>query len=270
MIMKKIAFFTNVYRDPDCAATMSLQTFVRQMGHKVASEADENPDFMVVLGGDGTMLAAARRAAPHGTPLLGINLGKIGYLADVDAESAMLSLQKLLDGDFTIEQRMMLKVTLGGSTNSNGKEFLALNDIVVHRGQNPRPINIRLDINGKFMDEFCADGVIVATPTGSTAYNLSAGGPLLKPDARMIAITPICSHSLTGRPTVVSCADKITISIKSLAMTSIVCDGESMSAGMGNGEDLQLFVQSSKCTTNIVRTHNLSFYETFRNKMKRA
>ena len=161
---------------------------------------------------------------------------------------------------------MMLEVLPSNAAGS----FLALNDIVVHRGQNPRPISIRLTINGKFTNEFRADGVIAATPTGSTAYNLSAGGPLLKPDARMIAITPICSHSLNARPSVVSCTDNITIGIENLATTRIICDGESLSINTGAEDEIQLFVQSSKYTTSIVRTHNLSFYEIFRNKMKRA
>ncbi|MDR2167154.1 MAG: NAD(+)/NADH kinase [Clostridiales bacterium] len=259
--MKKITFFTNNARDCGLAFTENLADFVRKSGHGVCD--GENPDFMVVLGGDGTMLAAARHVAARGIPLLGINLGKMGYLTDGDASDARESLQKLLAGDFKIERRMMLKVSINDSTKSH----LALNDLCVHRGQNPRPIDIRLALNGEFMDDFCADGVIVATPTGSTAYSLSAGGPLLKPDAQMMAITPICPHSLSVRPAVVSCDDIITISIENLAMTSITCDGEPLETAAPEDAPIELIVQSSEYTTNIIRTHNMSFYETFRIKM---
>ncbi|MCL2169402.1 MAG: NAD(+)/NADH kinase [Defluviitaleaceae bacterium] len=259
--MKKIAFFTNFDRDANGAVTERLKGFVREAGHVVFD--GENPDFMVVLGGDGTMLSAARHAARSGIPLLGVNLGQIGYLTDVDASEAEVSLAKLLSGQYAVEERMMLEAIFLNTTMSS---ILALNDIVIHRGTNPRPIELEIGINGAFMGKFRADGVVISTPTGSTAYNLSAGGPLLKPDAKMLAITPICPHSLSGRPAIVAHDDILTVCIDNLPQTTIDCDGEPVDLGSITGT-LSLKIKASRHTTNIIRTHSLSFYETFRIKM---
>ncbi|MCL2236027.1 MAG: NAD(+)/NADH kinase, partial [Defluviitaleaceae bacterium] len=138
-------------------------------------------------------------------------------------------------------------------------------DITVHRGQNPRLVHCHIDLNGEYMDDFRADGVVIATPTGSTAYSLSAGGPLLKPDAQMIAITPICPHSLSGRPAVVSHQDIITIKLENSPDLMIAYDGEYILKS--KQKFIEITVQASEHTANIIRTCNLSFYELFRKKM---
>ncbi|MCL2350369.1 MAG: NAD(+)/NADH kinase [Defluviitaleaceae bacterium] len=256
--MKRIAFFTNPYHDEGLVLTQKLKQFVCQFEHTISDIGDA--DYIVVLGGDGTMLAAAR--ASGGTPLLGINLGNVGYLTDAQAAQGEQAIEKLLSGNFQIQTRMMLEAAYTG-----GQAVLALNDIVIHRGHSPRPIRCHIAVNGERMDEFNADGIVVSTPTGSTAYNLSAGGPLLKPDARMIAITPICAHSASARPAVVSHEDTITISIQNPQDIIVTCDGERVFDNIECGNMMKIDVRTAKQTTQIVKTHSLSFYELFRTKM---
>ena len=259
--MKRIAFFVNTYRDADQVIANDLRDFVQAKGHVVALQDADECDFAVVLGGDGTMLAAAKKFAQFGTPLLGINMGQLGYLTDAEVAHSKESLEKLLSGKFKIEKRIMLNVDINGCKN------LALNDVVIHRGVNPRPIRLRLAIDDEHVDSFTADGLIIATPTGSTAYNLSAGGPLLKPDAGMVAITPICSHSTFERPLVVQPNEGITIFADGLLQTGIACDGEPVK--FDETDECMIKIGVSKFVTNIVKTHDLSFYETFRAKMKK-
>jgi len=256
----KISFYTNLEKDTDQTVTHHLADFVRTFGHEVV-ELGKPADATIVLGGDGTMLAAARQVAKFGTPLLGINLGNVGYLTDVEGVQAEDAVKRLLSGDYRVERRMMLEAKI----SSSDATLLALNDITVHRGQNPRLVHCHIDLNGEYMDDFRADGVVIATPTGSTAYSLSAGGPLLKPDAQMIAITPICPHSLSGRPAVVSHEDVITIKLENSPDLMIAYDGEYILKS--KQEFIEITVQASKHTANIIRTCNLSFYEIFRKKM---
>jgi len=262
--MKKIAFFTNTDRDVENSLTTSLQKFIIESGHTL-TKGSEEPDFAVVLGGDGTMLTAAAQYAYSSVPILGINLGKLGYLTDAEVKNAQTSLKKLLDDNYEIEDRLMLEVEVDNCTD---RPLLALNDVVVHRGQNPRPIRIWLGINNEYVDEFTADGVIVATPTGSTAYNLSAGGPLLKPDAKIMAITPVCPHLLGGRPVVVSATDEILIRIDNLPQTTIANDGQPISSDTLRADCVTIKIKASKHTTKIMRTNNMNFYETFRAKLR--
>ncbi|MCL2575259.1 MAG: NAD(+)/NADH kinase [Defluviitaleaceae bacterium] len=261
--MKKISFYIYNQEYAQKSYAKDLAGYSASLGFEV-EEFGADVDCTVVLGGDGTMLAAAREVAQKSTPILGINMGKVGYLTDVEAEFGHNALQKLKLNDYKIETRMMLSTEIIYEKTS----LVCLNDIAIHRGQNPRPIHLRLDINGEYVDKFTADGVVIATPTGSTAYNLSAGGPLLAPDAKMIAITPICPQSLTARPTVVACDEVITITVKNLPQTMISCDGEAIFIDQQNDE-IQIVVRRSPLVTNIVKTHNLSFYEVFREKVKK-
>ncbi|MCL2754044.1 MAG: NAD(+)/NADH kinase [Defluviitaleaceae bacterium] len=261
--MKKISFYTYNQEHANVNLTKNLTDFAVSLGFEI-EEFGNGVDCVIVLGGDGTMLAAARKVAQKGTPLLGINMGRIGYLTDVEKDLGEYALKKIHEGDYKIETRMMLLGEIVGEKTP----FVCLNDIVIHRGQNPRPISLRLDINGGYVDEFMADGVVIATPTGSTAYNLSAGGPLLSPEAKMIAITPICPQSLTARPTVVSFDNEITITTKNLTQTLVSYDGEPIFVD-GKVSEIQVTIKYSPLVTNIVKTHNLSFYEVFRDKIKK-
>ena len=156
-------------------------------------------DFVVVLGGDGTFLRAVRLLEGHKAPILGVNLGSLGFLTETRSEDLFGCLEKALSGDLKTKNRMMLEVSYKGP---RGRKMmnLALNDVVVERGPNSRLINIGIHSDGESVYELTADGLIVATPTGSTAYNLASGGPIIHPDVSAMTITPICAHSLTDRP----------------------------------------------------------------------
>ena len=210
--------------------------------------------FLIVLGGDGTMLRAAHLAAKYSTPMLGINLGTLGYLTDVDHHEGMVAIEKMLDGNFNQEQRMMLE--------SRGK--LALNEILIYR--EGALMSFRICINGNHMDTLRADGVIVATPTGSTAYNLSAGGPILRPDSEMIVITAVCPHTLYTRPWVLSGSDRVELTpVGTKGERAVVSlDGES-SFTLNCNETIT--IERSGHTATVVKTSDMDFFKVLRKKM---
>lgn len=156
---------------------------------------------MIVLGGDGTMLAAARACAPLGLPLLGVNLGHKGFLTEVEPDDVADAVARLAEGAFSVEERMMLRadvIRMGEAEES----YIALNDVTLTRREPVKMLRTAAYLDGSLVDRYQADAVLVATPTGSTAYNLAAGGPLLSPDADALILNPVCAHSFTGRPVV--------------------------------------------------------------------
>lgn len=155
------------------------------------------PEVLVALGGDGTMLRCARTAARLDVPMLGINLGSMGFLTEAEADSLELALERLLRNDYVEEKRAMLSVAF------EEQRFLALNDAVISRGAYPRLIRVTARVDGSWAGDYRADGLLVATPTGSTGYSLSAGGPIIAPTVDCMVITPICPHSLQHRPQVI-------------------------------------------------------------------
>lgn len=169
-------------------------------------------DAVVVLGGDGALLHAARRAAPLEVPVLGVNVGRLGFLADVEASELPSLLQRFVEGAFLVEERMMATARLLRDGAGSG-QFLALNDVVVARSTYSRIARLEARAGDAVIGAFPADGLIVATPTGSTAYSLSAGGPIVHPLLECFVITPICPHSLAARPVVVRPQETITISV---------------------------------------------------------
>ena len=175
-------------------------------------EVPADADCMIVLGGDGTVLQAARLTKMLRVPIIGVNLGTLGYMTEVEVPNLEESLERLIAGDYVQESRMMLG---GRATFADGRreEGWALNDIVISRSGPLQIIKFNIYVNGQFLNDYSADGVIVTTPTGSTGYNLSAGGPLVEPGARLIVLTPICPHSLNQRSIVLSPEDVIEIQI---------------------------------------------------------
>lgn len=218
-----------------------------------------NSNFIVILGGDGTILRWSKKIAKYNKNILGINIGNLGYLTDVNREDAKKAIQKVVKGDYIVEKRMMIKATI------NGMDYLALNEVNINNGNTSRMVSLGIDINGKFVDDFNADGLIISTPTGSTAYNLSAGGPILKPDTKLMAITYVCPHALFTRPYVISADDKIRVYITNediLAYLSL--DGQ-QSIPIKYGDSV--YIEKSQLYTNIIKTTHLNFYEILRKKM---
>ena len=184
-------------------------------------EVPADTECVITLGGDGTLIQAARDLAGRNLPMIGINLGGLGYLTQIGREGDVKELlDALLEDCYELQERMMLK----GCVYRNArpvKESIALNDIVLTRDGDPRVLKLKLYVDGQFLNEFSADGMIVATPTGSTAYNLSAGGPIAQPDGQLMILTPICPHTLTSRPIVAPAGVKASFSMKTEGCLSV-------------------------------------------------
>ncbi len=280
--MNKIGLVINLEKDPFLEYSKKLKDYILSLGRKVivldkfkeALESTESvpnlaeicrqSDFVTVLGGDGTILTVARQAAVYETPILGINLGTLGYLADVEKNDAFKAVERVLNNNFSIEKRMMLEVFKDGKPFDN-HPGLALNEVCLRNSTFSRMIKFEIEINEEFIDSYRADGVIVSTATGSTAYNLSAGGPILKPDTELISITQLCPHTLYARPYVVSGNDVIKLKVKNSEKNIVlILDGnETVNAEEGS----EIIIKRSKFFTHIIKTTNLGFYDILRRKM---
>ncbi|MEK6769869.1 MAG: NAD(+)/NADH kinase [Gemmatimonadota bacterium] len=197
---------------PKLGARLMLEPQIADLvpGHSADPFDGQEPlDVLVSLGGDGTLLRGARIACQRGIPVLGINLGHVGFLASAGPDSAVEALGRLVKGRYTIEPRLALNVRVG----DEGKEALAVNDVVVHKGGVARVIRVALFVDGEPVGTYSADGIIISTPTGSTAYSLSAGGPIVTPGVDALVATPICPHTLAVRPLVVPASATIAIRV---------------------------------------------------------
>jgi len=195
--------------DSETAAALKIKGFSRE-------EIASNVDLVLVLGGDGTMLSVSRLVAEQGIPILGINLGSLGFITEVSRDEIFSTVNKMLNEGCAIEERLMLSAAV----HRDGKkltEYTVLNDVVINKGAVARIIDLETNVNGSYVTTFKADGLIISTPTGSTAYSLSAGGPILYPTLESIVLTPICSHTLTNRPIVLPDDFKIEIIIKKIS-----------------------------------------------------
>lgn len=221
-------------------------------------------DILIVLGGDGSILEASRRAVHRGTPILGINLGRLGYMAELELSELDL-LSKLFTDEYYLEPRSMLRVELysGGDLKSFG---YALNDAVISNGAVSRMIDLELFENGKPVTTYRADGLIIATPTGSTAYSMSAGGPIVEPSVPCVCVTPICPHSLTARPLIFS--ENSVLEVRNTCvrekMLYLTVDGR-MNFEIYRNQLVR--VTKAKLVTNLVRLKPSAFYSKLRQKM---
>lgn len=231
--MNKFFLITNRMKDPQGIHTKRIQKYLEEHGAETVC-VDENyfvpaqdgsdagklrpeaDSCILVLGGDGTLLQAARDTFETEIPLLGINLGTLGYLAEADMENVEQILDRLLKDSCEREERMVLEGRIcrenTDAQETEGQDF-ALNDIVISRCGSLQILTLRIFVNGQFLNSYSADGMIVATPTGSTGYNMSAGGPIVEPQARLLLLTPICPHTLNTRSIVLSPEDEVVIEI---------------------------------------------------------
>jgi len=226
----------------------------------------EQADLLLVLGGDGTILAAAREAAPHAVPILPINLGGLGFLTSFTREELYPALEDALAGRAAISERVMLRVE-----RVQGDKVLTpqrvLNDAVLHKGAQGRMIEMELHIDGGFVCRYRADGLIVATPTGSTAYSMSAGGPIVHPAVASIQITPICPHTLSDRPVVVNDSSRIELRFVSDGTDSVflTMDGQ---IGVPMQEGDRVRITRAAEPLKLIHPPNKSYFEILRNKLK--
>lgn len=235
-------------------------------------EIPENTDCIIVLGGDGTLILAARDLVRLDIPFIGVNMGNLGYLAEVEKQDIEETIYKLVQGKYHIESRIML----AGTVYRNGEAIetnVALNDIVVGRSGPLRVIDFKIYVDNVFLNRYTADGVIIATPTGSTAYNLSAGGPIVEPPANIVVMTPVCAHTLNTRSVVLSAESGIEIEIcDDRHNTADGCDDEKIVSFDGNSNIKlvpgdRIKISKSELDTKIVKLSNKSFVEILQKKM---
>jgi len=268
--MNKFYVITNKTKDKSLEVTYQIKNYIESKGKECllavdGKEVPEGTECILVIGGDGTLIRAARELQFRDIPLMGINMGTLGYLTEVDISNLNESLDALMSDETCMEARMMLHGEVNGEI-----EDIALNDIVLTRKGELRVIKFNIYVNGELLNTYRADGVIISTPTGSTAYNLSAGGPIVQPTAAMFVITPICSHSLNTSSIVLSADDEITLEIGpgrdgGVDNASITFDGE-RSIDVSTGD--KIVVRKAKDTTKLVKLSKVSFLERLRKKMK--
>jgi NAD+ kinase len=221
-------------------------------------------DFVITFGGDGTLLSVARNA-PANVPVIGVNMGTLGFLTEIRVDEFPDVLERVLAGTFESEERVALDVTVSGDGQAD-RTYRVLNDAAINKSALARIIEMKVSVQGQFVSTFRADGLIVATPTGSTAYNLSAGGPIIYPTMGAIVITPICPHMLTNRPLVLP--DRFAIDISLVTQQQevfLTLDGQE---GMPVGERETVTVRKSSQTVQLVSSPNKNYFDVLRTKLK--
>ena len=278
-----IGIISNLDKDKDQSITKSIISWLEERNievffdEKISSElalvkdnyCDEyifkSSDIIIVLGGDGTLLNVARQASCNGVPLFGINLGHLGFLTETEVEDMYTSLEELIRGEYTIEKRMMLEAYIRNN-NIKTKDFIALNDIVVAKGNFSRLLTYSIFINDNFVDEYSGDGIIVCSPTGSTAYSLSAGGPIVAQDVEVLLITPVCSHTLHSRSILVSNKDLVKIVMDESCKTDVILTVDGQTGVKINPGDV-VTVKQSIYYANLIKLNHRSFFDVLRAKM---
>lgn len=287
--MKKFALLTNYSKDKRLVYTRMIKTYITENGGsywipRYISEPDKDGDqrydfsdmpedieCVLVLGGDGTLLQAARELLQRHIPLLGINLGTLGFLTSAEKSELPKCLDSVLDDSCSIDERMMLEgVAYHGSEKIQMN--IALNDVIIARAGFSRLVELKIYVNGELLSIYNADGIIVSTPTGSTGYSLSAGGPIIFPQTDVIVITPICPHSLQARSLVVSGEDRIVIEIGRRRKTQkeeamVTFDGRSAQE-LETGDRIEIY--KAQETTQLIRLKGRSFYQVLQNKIGTA
>ncbi|MCI9023830.1 MAG: NAD(+)/NADH kinase [Dorea sp.] len=275
--MNRFLIVTNDGKDTEYTVTRQVSELLSAAGKEcILCKKDEHKkiirefvpeefDCVIVIGGDGSLIEVARLFWGKDIPILGINMGTLGYLTEVEVGHIEEAVSQILEGDFVLEKRMMLKGIF-----RDGKADVSLNDIVVSRKGELHIIHFRLYVNGELLNDYEADGVVLSTPTGSTAYNLSAGGPIVEPTASLIVVTPICSHALNSRSIVLSSEDEIEIEIGlgrngSREEVYVTFDGAD-TVTLRTGD--RVTVKKSEASTIFMKLSKVSFLETLRRKMK--
>jgi NAD+ kinase len=222
-------------------------------------------DLMLVLGGDGTMIATARMLGDKEVPVLGVNYGGLGYLAEFRVEELYTALESILEGAYRVESRVMLAVQLVRGSEEVTRTRV-LNDVVISKSALARIIEIEAYLNQQFVNSFRADGLIVSTPTGSTAYNLSAGGPVIYPSMNAVVITPICPFTLSNRPLVVPDDAHIELTLKTPnEEVALTLDGQ---VGFPLQVEDRVVIGKSRTTFNLVQPMNRNYFEVLRDKLR--
>lgn len=282
--MKHFFIVTSQQKDEGLKLTRQVQQYVQDQGgiceygmiqkhegcyRSWQRKLPDGCECVICIGGDGTLIRTAHELLEEGVPIIGVNRGHIGYLCELDGETIFGAIDALMRDEYMIEERMMLH----GYCIKGGKEQearRALNDFVIHRSGLWQVVDLIISVNGEYLNTYSADGIIVATPTGSTAYSMSAGGPIVDPKAELFVVTPISSHSLNSRSIVLGAEDEITIEIGSRRLeqderVEISFDGEAaMQLAVGD----KIVIRRSHVSTKFLKLSNQSFLEILRKKMQ--
>jgi NAD+ kinase len=221
-------------------------------------------DLIIVFGGDGTLLSVARLGEQKRAPILGANLGSLGFLTGVTLEELYPALDQILKGLYSIDRRSMVKAVIR-KKNGNAQEHHAFNDVVVNKGTLARMISLEVWIDNQFTSRFLADGMIISTPTGSTAYSLSAGGPIVYPTLNSLSLTPICPHTLNHRPLIIPDKSEVRVVLQGGDEAALTIDGQ-IGVALGIGDEI--FCTRSQYQVELVQPTGRSFFEVLRQKLK--
>ena len=257
--MKTIVLIDNQKKDPDGRISGLVAARLTAGGCSVVGYVDGDPfpdgaDAAVVLGGDGSIMRAARLCAPRDLPMITVNLGRVGYMGELDIDE-IANIRRFFDGEYSIEERMMLSVVCG-----DGEPHYALNDAVISNGAISKMTSLELYCNGEHVSDYHSDGLIISTPTGSTAYSMSAGGPIIDPAIDCQRVTPVCSHSLSSRPIVFSPDAELSVKNVSREDVSVylTLDG-SINLPLANGASVR--IKKADIKTKLIRLNHDGFYK---------
>ena len=281
MEIKKVGIVANTEKEKIAEYARSLKEWLEERGIEVLIEADiaskigirggltwdnlaRRAELIAVLGGDGTMLRTARYVAKYNVPIVGINMGSFGYLTEVNLNEMHSALELILRGNYLTEKRMMLDVSI-----IHGKTIIkagtVLNDVVINRGNLSRIVELETTINSKYLTTYKADGLIISTPTGSTAYSLSAGGPIVYPEKDLIVLNPSCPHTLTNRPIILPEDSDLRVRVWSKERgATLTLDGQ-QSYRIRSGDGIT--IRKSRCITKLVLSPHRSYWEILRSKL---
>lgn len=281
----RFAIFGNVYQAKKSASIQKILSYLSEKGAEVAIErefytfitegqhidaggaqviegTDFEADFVISMGGDGTLLKSAHFVGAKGIPIMGVNMGRLGFLADVSPNEIESAIDALYSGSYELEEHTVIQVEVEGQTLETCPR--ALNDIAVLKRDNASMISIRTCINGEYLVTYQADGLIVSTPTGSTAYSLSNGGPIIVPQAGILCLTPVAPHSLNIRPIAIKDDSEITITVESRSHQFLIAiDGRSEKCQ----EDSRLTIRKAPYAIHIVKRQGQKYFTTLREKM---
>lgn len=282
--MKHFYIIVNPRRDQQLKLTKEIYHFILEHGGTCGYQENREEEGMLfdgdripgetecilVVGGDGTLLRAARNMAGRNVPLIGINTGHVGYLCELEEDMAIQGIRQLLEGEEYVVERRMLLEGVCVRKDGTGRERIALNDIVIHRCGILQVMDIVISVNGEYLNTYSADGIIIATPTGSTAYSMSAGGPIVDPKAELLVVTPISPHTLNAKSIVLSAEDEITIEVRARNQgqeenVEVSFDGAPIGT-LRAGE--QIVVRKSQAHTRILKLSRLGFLERLRKKLQ--
>ncbi len=280
--MQHFLIITNAYKDKELRLTKQMVSYIREKGgtaeyllsnirHPEGKEFDNSEipsdtECILVLGGDGTLIRAATKVESLKLPLIGVNLGTLGYLCELEETTVFPAIDRLMHDDFMTEERMMLT----GFKEQKKEARVALNDIVIHRTGSLSILSLHVYVNGELLNTYHADGIIVATPTGSTGYNMSAGGPIVDPKAKMLLLTPINAHNLNSKSIVLDAEDEVEIRIGarrdlSDEQAGVSFDGDEV-VRLTVGD--RFVISQAKSVTRICKLSKKSFLQQLRKKME--